>query len=188
MVNFSMAGELLVKHEEAENTYDLGIPLSYFPFPYYTPTSPTSMSLDSSTPSEESEEWNFSTSIHAHTSESPSSGEGDEPVMLPSYPHEVSSYPRDTFHHDDASLGLLNSSIVAPLPRRHSASTSLLSADHSHLNTSIYSSPFETVEPNHNDMIVAVPCIPWDSQTLAPTSEEQSLAQQYEVPTSYHLP
>lgn len=180
-----MVGEPSVKREEVENTYALGIPLSYFPF---APTSPTSMSLESSTPSEESEEWNFSAPIHAHTSESPSSGEGDEPAMLSSYPYEVSPYSRDTFHHDDASLALLNPSIIAPLPRRHSASTSLLAADHSHLNPSIYSSPYENVEPSHNDMIVAVPCIPWDSQTLVPASEEQSLAQQYEVPTSYHLP
>lgn len=182
-----MVGEPSVKREEVENTYALGIPLSSY-FPYFAPTSPTSMSLESSTPSEESEEWNFSAPIHAHTSESPSSGEGDEPVMLSSYPHEVSPYSRDNFHHDDVSLALLNSSIIAPLPRRHSASTSLLAVDHSHLIPSIYSSPFENVEPNHNDMIVAVPCISWDSQTLVPTSEEQSLAQQYEVPTSYHLP
>lgn len=182
-----MADNPPIKYEE--DAYPYGIPLSSVL--KFAPTSPTSASWESSTPSEESEEWNFPVPVNAHASESPFSGEGDEPVFPHSYPHQVSSYPGDTFLSDDVPHALPHpSSIIAPRPLRHVTSASLLAADPSHHNPSLYPSQFENVEPSDLNVISTAPslCVPWDLQSLAPPSEERQLLQQYELSTSYHLP
>lgn len=150
----------------------------------HTPASPTSMSWESSTRSEESEGLNPFSHVSSYTVDSPTDGENDESIILPPYnqrpslPHGVLLSNASAFH----SFPNPSSSAFVPNPIRQMVPTSLLEAD-----SMRYVQPYEDVKPDQTNMFAAAASSPHEScdlRGLIPSS----WVDHYELSSSPYLP
>ncbi|EIM84558.1 uncharacterized protein STEHIDRAFT_112901 [Stereum hirsutum FP-91666 SS1] len=129
----------------------------------HTPASPTSMSWESSTRSEESEGLNPFSHVSSYTVDSPTDGENDESIILPPYnqrpslPHGELLSNASAFH----SFPNPSSSAFVPNPIRQMVPTSLLEAD-----SMRYVQPYEDVKPDQTNMFAAAASSPHESWAL----------------------
>lgn len=148
-----------------------------------TSKSPTLVSLDSSTKSEESERSDLSAHVNAYTANSLTGGKCDNLVILPSQTQRPSLTHGDPLSNADAFHTILNpiSSILDPRPVHQMVPTSLLDT-----NTVYYGQPYESVESHQTELVAASSSIyaPYDTQNFIPLSQEEH----YELSSSLDLP